>query len=123
MVHSQEEFNNAVKASEVLFGKSTAQDLKDLNEATFLDVFEGVPQATVSREDIDAGLDMIGALSAKTDFLKSNGEARRALRENSISVNKEKISEDYMITNDDLLNNKYVIINKGKRNTYIIRVD
>ncbi|MHA6279294.1 tyrosine--tRNA ligase [Salinimicrobium sp. CAU 1759] len=123
MVHSQEEFDNAVKASEVLFGKSTAQDLKNLNEATFLDVFEGVPQATVAREEVEAGLDMIAALSAKTDFLKSNGEARRALKENSISVNKEKVSEDYRITNDDLLNNKYVIINKGKRNTYIIRVD
>ncbi|MFD0977537.1 tyrosine--tRNA ligase [Salinimicrobium gaetbulicola] len=122
-VHSEEEFENAVKASEVLFGKSTAQDLKNLNEATFLDVFEGVPQATVSREDVDAGLDMIAALSAKTEFLKSNGEARRALKENSISVNKEKVGEDYSITNDDLLNNKYVIINKGKRNTYIIRVE
>lgn len=123
MVHSQEELDNAVKASEVLFGKSTADDLRKLNEATFLDVFEGVPQATVSREDIEEGLDMIGALSAKTEFLKSNGEARRALKENSISVNKEKVGEDYTITKDDLLNNKYVIINKGKRNTYILRVE
>lgn len=123
MVHSRDEYDNAVKASEVLFGKSTAQDLKNLNEATFLDVFEGVPQATVSRDDVETGLDMIAALSAKTDFLKSNGEARRALKENSISVNKEKVSEDYLITKDDLLNNKYVIINKGKRNTYIIRVE
>lgn len=122
-VHSEEDFENAVKASEVLFGKSTAQDLKNLNEATFLDVFEGVPQATVAREDVEAGLDMIAALSAKTDFLKSNGEARRALKENSISVNKEKVGEEYSITTNDLLNNKYVIINKGKRNTYIIRVE
>jgi tyrosyl-tRNA synthetase len=123
MVHSREEYDNAVKASEVLFGKSTAQDLKNLNEATFLDVFEGVPQAKVDREDVEAGLDMIAALSAKTEFLNSNSEARRALKENSISVNKEKVSEDYMITPQDLLNNKYVIINKGKRNTYIIKVD
>jgi tyrosyl-tRNA synthetase len=123
MVHSHEEYENAVKASEVLFGKSTADDLKKLNEATFLDVFEGVPQARVSREDVEAGLDMIAALSAKTEFLSSNGEARRALKENSISVNKEKVKEDYTITTEDLLNNKYVIINKGKRNTYIIRVE
>lgn len=123
MVHSREEYDNAVKASEVLFGKSTADDLKNLNEATFLDVFEGVPQAKVSREDVEAGLDMIAALSAKTEFLSSNGEARRALKENAISVNKEKVSEDYTITPNDLLNNKYVILNKGKRNTYIIRVD
>lgn len=121
-VHSQEELDNAIKASEVLFGKSTADDLKKLNEATFLDVFEGVPQAEISRADIDAGLDMIAALAAKTDFLKSNGEARRALKENSISVNKEKVGEDYRISSEDLINDKYVIINKGKKNTYILRV-
>ncbi|MCX2837140.1 tyrosine--tRNA ligase [Salinimicrobium sp. MT39] len=123
MVHSAEEYENAVKASEVLFGKSTAEDLKKLNEATFLDVFEGVPQAKIDRADVEAGLDMIAALSAKTDFLNSNGEARRALKENSISVNKEKVTEDYTITTNDLLNDKYVIINKGKRNTYILRVE
>lgn len=123
MVHSKEDLENAVKASEVLFGKSTAEDLKSLDEATFLDVFEGVPQAKIEKEDVEAGLDMIAALAAKTNFLKSNGEARRALKENAISVNKEKVNEDYTITPDDLLNEKYVIINKGKRNTYILRVE
>jgi len=121
-VHSEEDYENAVKASEVLFGKSTAGDLKNLDEATLLDVFEGVPQAEISRVEIESGLDMIAALSAKTDFLKSNGEARRSLKENSISVNKEKVGEDYQITTSDLINNKYIILNKGKRNTYIIRV-
>ncbi len=121
MVHSEEEYQNAVKASEVLFGKSTADDLKKLNEKTFLDVFEGVPQAEIEKSEILNGLDMIGALSAKTNFLKSNGEARRALKENSVSVNKEKVKEDYTITEEDLINGKYVIINKGKKNTYIIR--
>lgn len=123
MVHSTEEYENAVKASEVLFGKSTAQDLKSLNENTFLDVFEGVPQARINRENIEAGLDMVAALSSKTEFLTSNSEARRALKENSISVNKEKVSEDYIIGINDLLNDKYVILNKGKRNTYIIKVE
>lgn len=122
MVHSEEDLHNAVKASEVLFGKSTAEDLRALDEATFLDVFEGVPQAEIERNEIAEGLDMIAALSAKTNFLKSNGEARRALKENSVSVNKYKVAEDYQITNSDLLNGKYVIINKGKRNTYILRV-
>lgn len=122
LVHSQEDLKNAVKASEVLFGKSTAEDLKRLNETTFLDVFEGVPQAGIERAEIEAGLDMIAALSVKTGFLASNGEARRVLKENSISVNKEKVAEDYVITNADLLNNKYVILNKGKRNIYIIKV-
>ena len=121
MVHSREDFENAVKASEVLFGKSTAADLKSLNEATFLDVFEGVLQAGVAKAEIEEGLDMIAALSAKTNFLQSNGEARRALKENSVSVNKEKVKEDYTITPQDLINDKYVIINKGKKNTYIIR--
>ncbi|MBK5193867.1 MAG: tyrosine--tRNA ligase [Flavobacteriaceae bacterium] len=121
-VHSEEEYENAVKASEVLFGKSTAGDLKNLDEATLLDVFEGVPQAEISRAEIESGLDMIAALSAKTDFLKSNGEARRALKENAISVNKEKVGENYQITSSDLINNKYVILNKGKRNIYIIRI-
>lgn len=122
MVHSREEFDNAVTASEVLFGKSTASDLKKLNEATFLDVFEGVPQAEIEIKDIEDGLDMIAALSAKTGFLASNAEARRSLKENAIAVNKEKVGEDYKITPNDLINNKYVIINKGKRNTYILRV-
>jgi len=121
-VHSEEDYENAVKASEVLFGKSTAGDLKNLDEATLLDVFEGVPQAEISRAEIESGLDMIAALSAKTDFLKSNGDARRSLKENAISVNKEKVGEDYQITTSDLINNKYIILNKGKRNTYIIRV-
>lgn len=121
MVHSKEDYENAVKASEVLFGKSTADDLKSLDEATFLDVFEGVPQAEIAKTEIENGLDMIGALSAKTNFLQSNGEARRALKENSVSVNKEKVKEDYTITSNDLINDKYVIINKGKKNTYIIR--
>ncbi|TBW30431.1 tyrosine--tRNA ligase [Gramella sp. KN1008] len=120
-VHNEEEYENAVTASEVLFGKSTADDFRKLNEATFLDVFEGVPQAEVEKHEIENGLDMIGALAAKTGFLNSNGEARRALKENSVSVNKEKVKEDYTITTSDLINDKYVILNKGKKNTYIIR--
>jgi len=122
MVHSEADFENALAASEVLFGKSTADDFRKLDEATFLDIFEGVPQAEVSAEEVESGLDMIAALSAKTNFLNSNGEARRALKENSVSVNKQKVKEDYMITTSDLINDKYIILNKGKKNTYIIQV-
>ena len=121
MVHSEEDYNNALAASEVLFGKSTAADFRKLDEATFLDIFEGVPQADIVMTEVENGLDMIAALAAQTNFLKSNGEARRALKENSVAVNKEKVKEDYTITKDDLINNKYVILNKGKKNTYIIR--
>jgi len=121
MVHSKEELDNAIKASQVLFGKSTASDLRELDQKTFLDIFEGVPQAEVKRQHIEDGLDMIAALAAKTNFLKSNGEARRALKENAISVNKEKVKEDYTITKEDLINDTYVILNKGKKNTYILK--
>ena len=121
MVHSDEEFENAEKASQILFSKSFKEDIKSLNEKTFLDVFEGVPQAEIPKTVIDSGMDMVAALSAQTNFLASNGEARRALKENSISVNKEKVNENYHLTSDDLINDKYVIINKGKKNTYIIK--
>lgn len=121
MVHSEEEFSNAEKASQILFSNSFKEDIKSLNEKTFLDVFEGVPQAEVSKADIEEGMDMIAALAAQTNFLASNGEARRALKENSISVNKEKVSEDYQISTSDLINDKYIILNKGKKNTYIIK--
>ena len=122
-VHSKDDFENAEKASNILFSKSFKADIKTLNEAMFLEVFEGVPQAEISQADINEGLDMIAALSAKTNFLTSNGEARRALAENAIAVNKEKVNESYKLTTDDLINDKYIIINKGKKNTYIIKVN
>ena len=122
MVHSQADFENAEKASTILYSKSFKADIQTLDEATFLDVFEGVPTAEVSKSLLEAGLDMIAALSAETNFLASNGEARRALKENSISVNKEKVGEDYKISSADLINDTYVIINRGKRSTFIVRV-
>ena len=122
MVHSQADFENAEKASTILYSKSFKADIQTLDEATFLDVFEGVPTAEVSKSLLESGLDMIAALSAETNFLASNGEARRALKENSISVNKEKVGEAYQISSTDLINDTYVIINRGKRSTFIIRV-
>ena len=122
MVHSQADFENAEKASTILYSKSFKVDIQTLDEATFLDVFEGVPTAEVSKSLLESGLDMIAALSAETNFLASNGEARRALKENSISVNKEKVGESYKISNTDLINDTYVIINRGKRSTFINRV-
>lgn len=122
MVHSQTDLDNAIKASNILFGKSTSKDLKKLNEKTFLDVFDGVPQAEISKSELEDGLDMIGALAAKTGFLASNGEARRELKQNSISVNKEKVKEDYRITVSDLINNKFILLQRGKRNYFILVV-
>ena len=123
MVHSQEDLDNAKKASNILFGKSTSEDLKTLDEITFLDVFDGVPQAKIEKTDLVTGLDMIGALAAKTGFLGSNGEARRALKQNSISVNKEKVKEDYIITEKDLINKKFVLLQRGKKNYFVLVVD
>ncbi|MEP0133652.1 MAG: tyrosine--tRNA ligase [Eudoraea sp.] len=122
LVHSKEEYENAVIASSILFGKSTSTDLKSLDENTFLDVFDGVPQAEISKSEMDNGLDMIAALAAKTGFLGSNGEARRELKQNAISVNKEKVKEDYLITETDLINNKYVLLQRGKKNYFILVV-
>ncbi|MCL6293849.1 tyrosine--tRNA ligase [Jejuia spongiicola] len=122
MVHSKEDLDNAVKASAILFGKSTSDDLKQLNEQTFLDVFDGVPQTEVLKSDIENGLDIIAALAEKGGFLKSNGEARRALKENSISVNKEKVKEDYKITSKDLINNKFVLLQRGKKNYFVLSI-
>ena len=122
MTHGQEAFDNAIKASQILFGKSTSEDLKSLDEQTFLDIFEGVPQASVSKEDIENGLDMIGALAAKTGFLNSNGEARRALKENAISVNKEKVKEDFVISTSDIIANAYVLLQRGKKNYFLLKV-
>lgn len=121
-VHSREAYENALKASQILFSKTFKNDIQDLDEKTFLEVFEGVPQAEIAASDIEEGLDMIAALAAKTQFLKSNGEARRALKENAVSVNKEKVKEDYKISSEDLINEKYVVLNKGKRNTYILKI-
>jgi tyrosyl-tRNA synthetase len=121
MVHSVEDCQNAEKAAQILYSKAFKDDIQTLDETTFLDVFEGVPQADVSKAKILEGLDMIAALSAETGFLASNGEARRALKENSIAVNKEKVNEQYTLSATDLINDTYIILNRGKRSTFIIR--
>ncbi len=120
-VHGKEELEKAVFASSAFFSP-TMDDLKKLDVATFLEVFDGVPQAEVSADDLNEGLDMIAALSAKTGFLASNSDARRELQQNSISLNKEKITSDYKITASDLIHNQFVMLQKGKKNYYLIKV-
>ncbi len=122
MVHSREDLENAVRASSILFGNSTSSDLKSLDTHTFLEVFEGVPKAEINRDELARGLDMIGALAAKTGFLNSNGEARRELKQNSISVNKEKVGEEYVITESDLIGDSYVLLQRGKKSYFILAV-
>ena len=122
MVHSAEDLENAIKASNILFGNSTSDDLKQLDEATFLDVFDGVPQAEISKNEIESGIAIITVLNEKTGFVKSNGEARRALTANSISVNKEKVAEDFVLSNKDLINSQFVLLQSGKKNYFVVRV-
>ncbi|MCV2486632.1 tyrosine--tRNA ligase [Flavobacterium sp. SH_e] len=121
-VHGKEALEKAIQASNILFGSSTAEDLKKLDEATFLEVFDGVPQAEIAKADLENGLDIITVLNEKTGFFKSNGEARRALTANSISVNREKIKEDFVLTANDLINNQFVLLQSGKKNYFVIRV-
>ena len=123
MVHSAEDVVRVEQAAQILFGKATTDALKALDAQTLLDIFEGVPQAEVTAEKLAAdGLSITDALATETGFLKSNGEARRALKENSISVNKEKVTEEKHITPSDLICGNYVLLQRGKKNYFLLVV-
>ena len=119
-VHNKADLEMAIKASNILFGKSTACDLKSLDEDTFLSVFEGVPQFEMSKADLNSGI--LDIVAQKTQIFSSKGEARRMICSNAVSVNKEKISEDFHLTENDLLSKKYMLIQKGKKNYFLIIV-
>ena len=123
MVHGEQDLNNAVRASKVLFGKSSKEDLESLDENTFTEIFEGVPSSTILKSKLSKGIEIENLLASDTNFLKSVSEARRSLKENSISVNKNKISENYKVSNSDLINNKYVLLQRGKKNYYLLIVN
>jgi tyrosyl-tRNA synthetase len=120
MVHSEQDLNNAIKASKVLFGKSSKEDLESLDEKTFNEIFEGVPSSIISLEKLSNEIDIENLLSLETNFLKSMSDARRSLKENSISVNKNKIKETYKISKSDLINNKYVLLQRGRKNYHLV---
>ena len=120
-VHGELQYKNAVLASNILFGKATDQELKRLSRETFLEVFDGVPQAEVSRDHIDTGLDLVSALVQHSGFLKSNGEARRAIDQQSIYVNKAKVDGAYLIQTKDLIDDKFVLLQRGKKNYFILK--
>jgi tyrosyl-tRNA synthetase len=120
-VHSEEAYNRAVDASEILFGKNTSDKLKNIEERDLLDIFEGVPQFEVDKIELTAGLNIVDLLAQKSEVFSSNGEARRMLKSNAVSVNKEKVCEEKRLTNSDLLNDKYVLIQKGKKNYYLLK--
>ncbi|MDC1009872.1 tyrosine--tRNA ligase [Flavobacteriaceae bacterium] len=120
MVHSEQDLNNAIKASKVLFGKSSKEDLESLDEKTFNEIFEGVPSSIISLEKLSNEIDIENLLSLETNFLKSMSDARRSIKENSISVNKNKIKETYKISKSDLINNKYVLLQRGRKNYHLV---
>ena len=121
-VHGEAEYNQAVEASEILFGKGTTETLRQLDEKTLLGVFEGVPQCEISRTELEAGISMVDFLSEKTGIFPSKGEARRMLKDGGVQVNKEKALEEMTLTPSFLLNNKYILAQKGKKNYYLVKI-
>ena len=119
-VHGQAEYEKALKASQILFGQSTAEDLVSLDEELFLQIFDGVPQKEVSKSEL-VGSNIVDLISEKTGFLKSKGEAKRELTGNAISVNKTKVSEDYSVSESDLIDGKFLLLQKGKKNYFIVK--
>ncbi|MDO4762897.1 MAG: tyrosine--tRNA ligase [Flavobacteriaceae bacterium] len=119
MVHSREDYDNAVKASEILFGNSTSESLKSLDSKLFLEVFDGVPQKELSKNEV-IGTNIVSLLSEKTGFLKSKSEAQRDLKANSISVNKEKVNDIFTASENDLIDGKFILLQKGKKNYFVV---
>lgn len=121
-VHGAQELEMAIEASQILFGKGTAESLSKLSEETLLSVFEGVPQCQLSILDLNPELNIVDLLAQKTDVFSSNGEARRMLKDNGVSVNKTKVNDAFMVTKELLIRDKYLIVQKGKKNYYLIVV-
>jgi tyrosyl-tRNA synthetase len=122
-VHSREDYEAAVAASEILFGRGTTATLRKLSSEMLLSVFEGVPQSTVSRDELFGELQLLEFLADRTGIFGSRGEARRMLKDNGVAVNKAKIKEDFSFTEEDLLNGKYILVQKGKKNYFLVTVE
>lgn len=121
-VHSEEDYEAALNASEILFGKGTAESLASLPEKMFLDIFEGVPQVNLSAGQIADGIPVVEFLTDLTHIFPSKGEARRMLTDNGVSVNKAKIDASFVVDAGALINHKYILVQKGKKNYYIINI-
>lgn len=122
MVHSQEDYETAVEAAQILFGKGTAESLRKLSETDFMSIFEGVPQFDIPRAGLEKGINIIDLLAVDTTVFNSKGEARRMIKNGGLSVNKEKIAkEDQTVSADNLLNDKHILIQKGKKNYFLLK--
>ena len=123
MVHSEDDYNSTIAASQILFGKGTTESLKKIDENTFLSVFEGVPQFQVDITDLETGIDILELLAVKTSVFASKGELRRLIKGGGLSLNQTKITNnEEVITTDNLLNNKYILVKKGKKNYFLLRI-
>lgn len=122
MVHGQEALENAIKASEILFGKSTEEDLRSLDAETLMDVFQGVPQFELSNDKLEGGLEIISFLAEETSIFPSKGEARKMVQGNGVSINKSKVDLNKEINKSDLIAGKLILAQKGKRNYFLINV-
>ena len=122
MVHGQEEYDNAIKASQMLFGKATADDLRSLDEKTFLDVFDGVPTFEMDRSKLPVGI--LDALAVETTIFPSKGEARKMIQGNGLSINKEKFTNPAgFLTEENIIDGKYILAQKGKKDYFIIKIN
>jgi tyrosyl-tRNA synthetase len=121
MVHSKEDLEAAIEASQILFGQGTADQLKKLDERTFLAVFEGVPQFTISKTELEAGIHVADLLADKTAVFPTKSELRRTIQGNGLSLNKEKAGDlDLIVNSSYLIGNKYILVQKGKKNYYLL---
>ncbi|MEA3544038.1 MAG: tyrosine--tRNA ligase, partial [Thermodesulfobacteriota bacterium] len=121
MVHDENEHSKAVEASQILFGKATTESLAKLDKETFFSVFEGVPAYAVDRAKLDAGVPIVELLATETAVFPSKGDLRRTIKGNGLSLNKAKLTDqEYLVTEADLINGSYILIQKGKKNYYII---
>ncbi|GAB4375247.1 MAG: tyrosine--tRNA ligase [Salibacteraceae bacterium] len=119
-VHGADELAKAQRASQVLFGRSTTEELKQIDERSFLEIFDGVPKSNIDKSELEAGIPIIKLLSEQTGFLASNSMARRALKENSIAVNKTKVDDGFVATSSDLIAGKYLLLQHGKKKYFIV---
>ena len=121
MVHGKDEYEKAVEASQILFGNATTESLAKLDKATFLSVFEGVPTFEVECAKLDAGVPIVELLAGETEAFPSKGELRRTMKGNGLSLNKAKLTDqEYVVTRADLLNDAYILVQKGKKNYILI---
>jgi tyrosyl-tRNA synthetase len=122
LVHSKEDLDIAIKASQVLFGNSSIDALKEMSKETIFEIFEGVPRHTISREKVIESKEIIPFLVDETNIFPSNGQARQKLTENAISINKTKVGVEYIISDKDIIHDSIILVQQGKKNYFLVEI-